>query len=53
MLVSKSGACKQVGSKHVSQCVTPLTTVITVAQYTKDFIVANMGVPADVITNVY
>jgi glycosyltransferase involved in cell wall biosynthesis len=27
--------------------------VITIAQYTKDFIVANMGVPADVITNVY
>lgn len=27
--------------------------VITIAQYTKDFIVENMGVPADLITNVY
>ena len=27
--------------------------VITSAQYTKDFIVENMGVPADAITNVY
>ena len=27
--------------------------VITIAQYTKDFIVENMGVPADNITNVY
>lgn len=27
--------------------------VITIAQYTKDFIVENMGVPADMITNVY
>jgi len=27
--------------------------VITIAQYTKDYIVENMGVPADLITNVY
>jgi len=27
--------------------------VITIAQYTKDFIVENMGVPAELITNVY
>ena len=27
--------------------------MITIAQYTKDFIVENMGVPADNITNVY
>ena len=31
-----------------SQC-----CVITIAQYTKDFIVENMDVPADLITNVY
>ena len=29
------------------------STVITIAQYTKDFIVENMGVPAENITNVY
>ena len=27
--------------------------MITIAQYTKDFIVENMGVPATLITNVY
>ena len=27
--------------------------VITIAKYTKDFIVENMGVPAELITNVY
>lgn len=36
------------GSAIGKQC-----CVITIAQYTKDFIVENMGVPADNITNVY
>jgi len=38
------------GGRLVSQ---KQACVITIAQYTKDFIVKNMGIPAEVITNVY